>query len=999
MARKSRSLDEVKTAPWRFVAFADLHYGAKTMDRALTALECIADIAEMQQARVVFCGDFWDARGVLSVRHLDPLIDEMTRWRARGIEAIFIPGNHDQVSADGMVHGLRVLEPFHNIRIATEPIIWEHERIAFLPWREEGQAEFFEALAERGNDWTIFAHAEITGARTNHGYEAPGRVNVKTIERAARACYLGHYHLRQQHGDRTWYLGNPFELNFGEMGEPKGVAIITPDRVEPEWFPFTGFPRHHRLTWGEPYEEEIRSLDVVELYMPREILGTEEAQRAIHELPAEDVRPLPLDVIEEDEDKAPSFALTLDEALVAYVEEQHREEETHAGGAEWDAGEMISFGKGLLAEIPEAYAVQPMTSRVEIERVSVRDFCAIRDTVDLDLERRGLMLIKGPIGSGKTSLIDAVTWCLYGQTSPRKAGSGNATYRGDEVVHDNADDCEVEVTLYLPELNKRLSVVRRKKRGKGAKAKIEGDFTVPSGIDDTQQIIDHVIGLDYDLWRTCVSLGQGAVGNFTTDADKARKQLLSRAHGLTVCPVAQKLARDRLAPVRVRADKIQMDTTAEERALEVLDDTDYTVQIEQWESQRQADLDTYAREADACRKAIQTCDENLATKGQWIEMKERHEEHVAQLQAQLGALPVNERLFELEREHGGAAHEQSILQQQLAKAKHEHAQLRDSFERTGAKLPCPTCGKPMDNSASEKVVRDKQNEVERLNNSIASFNARLHNLAAKISDLRKGHTSQHEQIQAQIEESRQALQQIGTALNTFVQFESNRQQNERRLQEVNALWQKRHDETNPFESRARAHAEKAEQVRQRIEQLRAEGQELAAHRHRLEFWADAFGPKGLPVLVLRTALYELQHYANHFLAQILHGRIFAELAMTSDSLQIRFFEQCPDGEVRERRYEQLSGGMRRCVELAFSPFALSEMVFNRCGVRVPLLMIDELTTHLGQEEKPLVCEMLRSLDRDTILVVDHDIQVQGEFDEVCELDARADASPALEAVG
>jgi len=155
--------------------------------------------------------------------------------------------------------------------------------------------------------------------------------------------------------------------------------------------------------------------------------------------------------------------------------------------------------------------------------------------------------------------------------------------------------------------------------------------------------------------------------------------------------------------------------------------------------------------------------------------------------------------------------------------------------------------------------------------------------------------------------------------------------------------------------------------------------------------------KGIPVLVLRTALHELETHANRFLADILRGSVYCELVMSGEDLQVRFFEQ-REGAVHERRYEQLSGGQRRCVELAFAPFALSEMVFARCGVRVPLLIVDELTTHLGAEEKPLVCEVLRKLDRGTVLVIDHDDAVRGEFDVVHELRRADDGSSQIRRV-
>jgi DNA repair exonuclease SbcCD ATPase subunit len=34
-----------------------------------------------------------------------------------------------------------------------------------------------------------------------------------------------------------------------------------------------------------------------------------------------------------------------------------------------------------------------------------------------------MALLRGPMGVGKTSLGDALTWCLYGSTTPRKPGA------------------------------------------------------------------------------------------------------------------------------------------------------------------------------------------------------------------------------------------------------------------------------------------------------------------------------------------------------------------------------------------------------------------------------------------------------------------------------------------------------------------------------------------------------------------------------------------------
>jgi len=978
MARRKRSLDAVEIPPWKFIAFTDLHVRSDNIEKCLAVLAEVRHLAKEREAEVVFVGDFWDARGQLSVRQLDVLLDEFQRWRDEGIALTLIPGNHDQVSVNGVVHGIRVFEPFPNITVATHTIEREAEKIAFLPWRQdpEEQGALFTDLD--GDGWTIFAHAEVKGATTNQFHEAPGRVSRTIIETVARACYCGHYHKRQQLGDRTWYLGSPFQHTFTEMDDPpKGIAFITRDVLEPEWIELTGFPRHHRfkLPEEETSFEEVADHDIVELYVPKADIGTAELRQFVKDFPARDVRTLPLPE-EEDTDASPAFALTLDDAIDAYV---HEAAGNGVNLAQSDPTALGKLGRAILAEIPEALKVTPMAPEVRVLDVEAHNFCAIGDGIKLSLDKRGLMMLKGPIGVGKTALTDAVTWCLYGQTAPRKAGSHGSTLRGDEVIHDDAD--EVVVTVHLDVAGKDIQVTRTKVRGKGAKVAIMGT-AVPDGIADQQDLINHIVGMTHSMWRTTVSLGQGAVGNFLTDADKARKELLSAAFGLEACPAALRYVRDRLKPLGMQIEKYTLDADADRRVLSELAKTDYTEQSKQWDEQRAVAQDTAQQAGIAAKAQVEECDRLLVEEAKWLETKAQHDTRVEALTKQLVGLGSGNALSKLERERGGIQSERSMIERDHAVAVDAAAKLEEALHK--GPLPCPTCSKPMDAPVAEKHVVEKHKEAERLQRALRTFDAKLGNVAAKIDAVAKSGSSQREAVETQLADARAALSQVATALNQFVRLKTNKVNAEQRLAEARAAWERDAATQNPWLEKQAGLTQKLADLDQSIHEKDTAVQELADQSKALAFWAEGFSAKGLPVLVLRTALHELETYANRFMGQLLAGKVFCQLAMEGDDLKVLFSENI-DGAVHERRYEQLSGGQRRCAELAFSPFALSEMVFNRCGVRVPLLVIDELTTHMGANEKPLVCEILRTLDRDTILVIDHDAAVQGQFDVVYEM--------------
>lgn len=976
--RGARSLDDVQLPPWSILAFTDVHVSARTLERVLDTLaRTRAEALRRAVTFAVFVGDFWDARGVLNVRQLDAVLDELHRWRDAGIRLVMVPGNHDQVSTNGRIHGIRFAEAFSNITVATDRVLWHEHKLAFIPWREDPgeQAAQFELP---GDGWTIFAHAEVQGASTNHRHVAPGRVSLAQIQSVARACYVGHYHKRQKLGDRTWYIGSPFEHNFGEMGDPKGIAYLTPHSVDPEFIPLFGMPRHHRVGLGPFDIAAIAQNDIVELLVPPEKLGTEEVDAMVRAIPALDVRPLPIKETERPAG-APAFALTLDQAIDAYVDDQAREAERTGAAFPAAVADLKGIARAVLHELPEARSIAPLTPKCEVLDVFVSQFCAIGGDIALNLEKRGLVLLKGKVGVGKTALADSISWCLTGQTAPRKAGQNGATFKGDEVIHDDAPGCLVSVRLRLDD-GRVVRVHREKKRGKGATVRLEG-IDMPEGISDSNVLLSRIIGLDYDLWRATVSLGQGAVGNFVTDADKRRKEALSVAFGLTACTPAQTLVRARIKPLRVQLDRARTDMATEARVLAELQAQDVGTQLEQFEAQREADKLAAQQAGETARAAIATGQATLASEAQWLTDKAQWEAHLTQRTTQLASL-ASGKTSDLERELGGIAAERGILERDLAKARREARDLQAKLD--AGPVPCPTCGKPMEPTHAEKHVSEKQQDTERCERGIRTLKTRQDNVQAQLDSLKHGTASQREALEREIASSRETLAKIGHALSQFTVIRANLADAERRLNDARASWKRADERTNPFVAQRQAHTERIGKIQERLAELRAFEQQYAQQLAVLEFWEIGFGQNGVPVLVLRTAIEEIELHANRFLGQILGGRVVVQLAIDGDDLAIRFFEQ-KAGVLRERRYESLSGGQRRCVELAFAPFALSQMIFARCGVRVPFLVIDELTTHLGQDEKPLVCEVLRNLDRDTVLVIDHDVAVQAEFDLVYEL--------------
>ncbi|MGW1945548.1 AAA family ATPase [Streptomyces sp. NPDC001940] len=160
-----------------------------------------------------------------------------------------------------------------------------------------------------------------------------------------------------------------------------------------------------------------------------------------------------------------------------------------------------------------------------------------------DLSSAGLFLLHGPTGAGKTSVLDAVCYALYGSVPGARQGSGQGTsLRSDHA----APGTRTEVTLDLTVAGRRLELTRQppwerpKKRGTGTtmdKAQSwlrEYDATAGTWKDlsrSHQEIgeeISQLLGMSKEQFCQVVLLPQGDFARFLRADAEARGKLLGR---------------------------------------------------------------------------------------------------------------------------------------------------------------------------------------------------------------------------------------------------------------------------------------------------------------------------------------------------------------------------------------------------------------------------------------------------------------------------------------
>jgi len=89
-------------------------------------------------------------------------------------------------------------------------------------------------------------------------------------------------------------------------------------------------------------------------------------------------------------------------------------------------------------------------------KLKITGFLSYRDRVELDFTGFSLACISGANGAGKSALLDAITWALFGQ----------ARTRGESVINNHPSVEAAEVTLDFDYEGNRYRVLRANPRGK-----------------------------------------------------------------------------------------------------------------------------------------------------------------------------------------------------------------------------------------------------------------------------------------------------------------------------------------------------------------------------------------------------------------------------------------------------------------------------------------------------------------------------------------------------
>jgi len=352
---------------------------------------------------------------------------------------------------------------------------------------------------------------------------------------------------------------------------------------------------------------------------------------------------------------------------------------------------------------------------------------------------RGTNVIIGPMGAGKTSLMEALCFALFGTFPAMKA----KRVKLEEVIMqlpEKHSDAKVEATL---EMDGKKYVIERTIGKDGSKAfLLEGNRLVETGPARVNEAVCRLLKTDYDLFSRAIYAEQNNIDAFLTLGKGERKAQMDGLLGLDKFEKARtsaQTAANRLKAMKGEAERalIGADAAKVEQELHLLE-----AQVKELATTQKtlAELQKqFERDVTAAREKVRLLDEkqaqtaSLSTEIASLQARSSSlNESIARLRQQITKVVPLEALPAEEKRIKAAIVEQENLEKtiQAASAKLQHAQgelfaLSSQIERLAEKATTSIAPEELKKQAedAEKTANTAEKTVEELARKIGENKA------------------------------------------------------------------------------------------------------------------------------------------------------------------------------------------------------------------------------------------------------------------------------------
>lgn len=927
---------------------------------------------------VIIGGDIFHKVEEIYVMCVNVFYEFLIRLRALGIRVIFVDGNHDLVkrldpewyhksnwvfSRDGSEHCKEVLLDGCKIRL--------------IHYQEE-----IDPKTVKGYD-VVVVHKQ-PDLINEYGYYLDG-INWKTLSKNNRLVFFGHDHTRRILADNCVIMGPPLKFDFSD-GSDKGIYIVDCSTWDSKFIKTT-YPEYYVVNT----EEEVKdSYNYYKVLNPKKDFNIENAVSV----------------------KVPEF-----------FEERIKSTDFIGILKEWVEHNGVSSNFFDKAEPYFKNKIKTVKSifKGKLNRVKIKGFLSI-GKVDYKLpigliNVSGLNTLGGSNGSGKTSIFEAIYWCLYEKFTKPDLSVADA-------VGDNFKDCEV--SLEFSEGDSTIKVKRSRKTGLEV---FYNDNILTDGLtkSDSQKKLNELLGFDENVYLASCYFSQENLRMLTELGDRDRTNMITGLLGFEdyddLYDCFSNLIKDCEERVsefegtsRDLESKIASSDMVVQNSQSVKNDIDKRIHGIN-ESLKTLDDECLKLEESKTLIEKPILEEFKPVSTEELEKKIKEEtlkEDESREKIESLNLEINnakEVCYGLERDTGIIDKDKNRL---MTEIRH--------LESHEVGVKCSSCGSMVTKENVDTFIDEKKREIEGLDVNYKILKKRLvlnrENISKMVGDT-DGLKAEIDVIRLRINNTRNELDRVRQE-NTAAEIRKNSliKEYESKIKSVDIeIDQKKRSKSILFDQ-IKDNQKQLETLTERIkvvelqiikfkEELEFIKSSVSENKEMIEifdFWKKAFSPKGIKSLLLDRFCNQFNQIVNNYLSVVSSGIMGVVVSPTKtigsgDSRNK--VDIIVDIEGKKRKYGALSGGEKKRVDVSLC-MALNRWVGEQYLVKnglLGLIVLDELFSFVDTIGEENIASVLYNESRHkTVFLISHTKELSSYCDESWLVTKDKDGISTLESI-
>lgn len=571
---------------------------------------------------------------------------------------------------------------------------------------------------------------------------------------------------------------------------------------------------------------------------------------------------------------------------------------------------------------------------MQFHRIQITNFLSVGDPgISLSFgDLSGLVLIEGcnldvsptaSNGAGKSLLMEAVIWALYGQTL---RGLG----KSDVVNNLNNKGCRVilEVDNFRVERGRKPNYLKFFEDPR-REFKPETEKTL-SKMPDTDRLIREKVGVDYTTFCNIFCFGQHNLFSFVSADEKTRREIVEDLLSLSDYNICLENTRTAHRTLKTEIKELIIRLEGLSKEIQTLEKT-RADHLAAWERQRKKILE----EIDRSREKLKTL-EALDVQGLLSLWKayDRAQGEMTKVKNEIHKLDSEIKIRKRQVKEKG-----SILSELDSKI--------EKIKSLNGGVRCDRCFGIIDPKNADGVLKDlMEKRAQCIQEAIKE--------ADPLDSLNKA-----------VEAARSHLKDL-EAIPLPPKDKESLSKTQGQIDQLKILIEEKEKQGNedPYKSVREELTRKIEELKVTAGELRgliANKEEMVPY---LEFWLEAFGPTGIRSFIVRNIVGCLNNQVNYWLQFLINNKI---RVCFDEALEVQISRE--SGEPFD--YKQGSGGEKRRIDLAIS-LAFADLMRISNNTHNSIIFLDEVVDSLDLDGINGVFALINQLSKNkTVFLITH----------------------------